>query len=225
MKKSYLLLALLLAPGAEAAFKCVDEKGKTHIGDNIPDGCGNVVVYEVSRSGTVLRKIDPPLSPEQLQKRREAAEAQKAAEKAAAEQKRKDEALLQSFSSEREFDVTRDRQIEPLRSRIVTAQDRLKAIDKRQQEIANEMEFYKAGKGKAAKASDKPVEPPHLLVAENERLLAEKQTNLKGIAGYEREIEALRAKYDADKNRWVALKSAGASAAAQAGAGRPPATK
>ena len=224
MRTLVLILALGFAPGAFAVFKCVDEKGKTHIGDSIPDGCGSVVVYEVSRAGLVLRKIDPPLTPEQLKVRKEAQERQKEIDRAAAEQKRKDEALLQSFSNEREFDVVRDRQIEPLKSRINNAQERLKAIDKRQAEIADEMEFYKAGKAKKG-AENKPTHPPHMLVAENERLLHEKGTLTRSIAESERTIVELRGKFDTDKKRWVSLKSAGASAAAAAGAGPAPAEK
>jgi len=64
--KILLILALLLAPAANAAYKCKDEKGVTHIGDTPPAGCANVVMYEVSRSGTILRKIDPTPTGEQL---------------------------------------------------------------------------------------------------------------------------------------------------------------
>ena len=205
MKKACLLFAALaVATHAGAAYKCIDEKGKTHIGDTPPAGCANVLMHEVSRSGQILRSIEPTMTPEQMKAKEEAAARKLEADKAAAEQKRKDMALLQTFSSDKEFDVVRDRNIEPLRGRIKTGQDRLKAADKRLAELEDELEFYKAGKsGKGAKSK----EPPKIILEEQERLKAEKANIAKSIAASEREIEETRAKFDTDKKRWVALKS------------------
>src|SRR5438874_8529861 len=137
---------LLLAPCANAAFKCVDERGITHIGDTPPAGCTSVVMYEITPTGHVLRKIDPTPTPEQLKARQEEFERNKDARRQEADQKRKDAALLNTFSSEKEFDVVLDRNIDPIKNRIRVAEERLKAVDKRQQELDDEMEFYKTGK-------------------------------------------------------------------------------
>jgi hypothetical protein len=204
MKKSLLLIAALFATHAGAAYKCVDEKGKTHIGDTPPPGCANVMMQEVSRSGQVLRTIEPTMTAEQLKAKEEAAAKKAQADKVAGEQKRKDTALLQTFSSEKEFDVVRDRNIEPLTSRIKTAQDRLKGADKRLGELEEEMEFYKAGKSGKGK---KDKETPKMLTDEMERLKAEKANIAKSITASEKEIEQTRVKFDTDKQRWVALKS------------------
>lgn len=205
MNKSLVLIAALFATHAGAAFKCVDEKGKTHIGDTPPPGCANVLMHEVSRSGQVLRSVEPTMTPEQMKVKEEATAKKLEADKAAAEQKRKDSALLQTFSSEKEFDVVRDRNIEPLKGRIKNAQDRLKAVDKRMAELEEEMEFYKAGKAGKGK---KEKEPPKTLLDERERLKAEKAGIAKSIAASEKEIEETRTKFDTDKRRWVALRNA-----------------
>lgn len=203
MKKYCLLLAALYASAAGAAYKCVDEKGVTHIGDTEPAACANVMMYEVSRSGMILRSIEPTPTPEQLKVKLEEAERKKEAEKAAAEQKRKDLALLSSYSNEREFDVARDRNIEPLTGRIYNSKDRIKVIDKRLKEIDDEMEFYKAGKSKTAKTREAPMP----LVHELERARKEREALEKGVAASEREIEALKVKFDTDKKRWLDLKA------------------
>jgi hypothetical protein len=203
MKKLCLMLAILFAPAAGATYKCVDEKGVTHIGDTPPDPCATVVMYEVSRSGQILRTIDPTPTPEQLKHRLEEAEKKKEADKAAADQKRKDLALINSFAAEREFDVARDRNIEPLVGRIKSAQDRIKAVDKRVKEMEDEMEFYRAGKSKTAKTR----EPPPSLLAELERARLEKVSLEKSIVTHEKEIEELKVKFETDKKRWVDLKS------------------
>ena len=146
LKSLVLATSLAFAGSAGAAFKCVDEKGLTHIGGTPPEQCANVVIYEISKSGSVIRKIEPSLTPEQVKARAEAEEKKKMDERAAGEQKRKDLALLATYSSEGEFDVVRDRTIMPIKGRIKSAQERMEAIDKRSQAIDEEMEFYKAGK-------------------------------------------------------------------------------
>jgi hypothetical protein len=209
MKKICMLLALLYAPVAAAEYKCVDAKGLTHIGDTPPAACADVVMYEISKTGRVLQKIDPTPTPDQLKARLDEADRKKEQERVAGEQKRKDLALLNTYSSERELDVARDRNIEPLRGRIRSAQERLETIAKREKEVQEELEFYKAGQSKAVKGREDPArrEAPPALVAEHERIVKERESLTRGIAVQEKEIEALRAKYDTDKQRWLALKS------------------
>jgi len=202
MKISAVLVAALFAPAAGAAYKCVDEKGITHIGDTPPAGCANVVMYETNRSGAVLRKIDPTPTAEQLKAREAEYEKMQASLKTEAEKKRADNALLSTYSSEKEFDMTRERNVEPIRGRINAAQERIKQVDKRTKEIEEEMEFYKAGKKKGG--SEKTS--PERLTAELQRTKTEKELLITSIASYEKEIEATKAKYDADKQRWLALK-------------------
>lgn len=199
-------MAALAATHAGAAFRCVDEKGVTHIGDTPPAGCANVPMYEISRSGTVLRKIDPTPSAEEVKVRDADSARRKEEAKVAAEQRRKDMALLSSYSTEKEFDVARDRNIEPLQGRIKMTHERMEAVDKRAQELADEMEFYKAGKSKASK-KDSVREVPIQLATDYERTQTEKASLAKGITGYEKEIVEIRAKFEVDKKRWLDLKA------------------
>ena len=206
MRTIGLLLIACFTPAALAAFKCVDEKGVTRIGDTPPAECANVVIHETSRSGQIIKRIEPSPTPDQVRQRADEAEKKKVADKAAAEQKRKDMALLNTFSAEKEFDVVRDRQIEPITGRMKQARERIGAIENRQKAIDEEMEFYKAGKRKAAGA--KANEPPPMLVSENERLATEKKQLQSSITNGEKEIEQLKVRFDVDKKRWVALKAA-----------------
>jgi hypothetical protein len=201
MKRIAIVLAALGMGSAGAAYRCVDAQGKTHIGDTPPPGCAAVTMYEVTSTGKVLRTIDPTPTPEQAKAMAADAEKRKAADKAAAEQKRLDTALLSTYASEKEFDVTRDRNIEPIRTRIATAQERIKGVEKRQKEIEDEMEFYKAGKSKG-----KGKEMPANLTDDLKRTQSEKSAIVATIAGYEREIEQIKLKFEADKKRWLALK-------------------
>lgn len=203
--KVLLGMALAAATTAGATFKCVNEKGVTLIGDTPPEGCERVVMYEIGPTGRVLRKIDPTPTPDQQKAYAENAEKRRAAERADAEQKRKDIALLNTYSNEKEIDVARDRNIEPIRGRIKSGQNRIETLDKRMKEIDDEMEFYKAGKSKK-KDDSKPVSPPIGLVNDRERVQKEKESLVASIAASEKEIVAMKERYEADKARFNELK-------------------
>lgn len=208
MTKMKAILGLLLAlyvPAAAAVYRCTDDKGETLFGDTPPTGCGNVPIYEISRSGAVIRKIDPTPTPEQLKERAaEEARAKKAA-LAAAEQKRKDMALLNTYSSAEEFDVARDRNIEPVKGRIASAEERMKELDTREGEISKQIEEMK--EATKSKKGDDEFEPPAWLTSNLERVRKERVNLNVGLARYHKEIEDLRAKYDNDKARWILLKA------------------
>ena len=211
MKRLVLLVALAVSTQAGAAYRCVDEKGRTHIGDTPPAGCANVPMQEVTRGGTVLRTIQPSITEEQAKAKLDAEAKQREADKVAAEQKRKDMALLATYSTEKEFDVARDRNVEPLAGRIKQSEERVKEIDKRVATVKDEMEFYKAGKKKGGDPKDRM--PPGLQ-QELTRLDEEKKSIAKSVVAYEKEITELRSKYDTDKKRWLALKGVKPSDAA-----------
>jgi hypothetical protein len=200
-----MVAAALFVPVAGASYKCVDEKGVTRIGDTPPPECDHVPMYEMSPTGAVRRKIDPTPTADQLKTRLDEQEKAKEAEHTAAEQKRKDVALLASYSNEKEFDVARDRNVEPITGRLKNAEDRSADVDKRIKELEDEMEFYKSG-AKTSK-SGKAKEPPPVLVANLDRAKGEKVTLEKSMVSYKEQIVAMREKYDTDKKRWIALKT------------------
>jgi hypothetical protein len=68
------------------------------------------------------------------------------------------------------------------------------------------MEFYKAGKAR---------EVPAHLTSDLQRTQAEKSALVSTIIGYEKEIEQIKVKFDADKKRWVDLKGTGTQAKAE----------
>jgi chromosome segregation ATPase len=200
-------VALAFAPAAFAAYKCVDEKGVTRIGETPPDECANVPMQE-TRGGHVIRTIPPSLTPEQVKAQQDAAEKTRQAQKEAAEQQRKDLALLNTYASEGEIDMTRDRNVEPISARIKIANERIAAVEKRMKEIEEEMEFYKAGSGKSdKKGKGASKDTPEQLKVDLDRMKKEKVTLEKSIVGYQKEIEQVKAKYDLDRKRWLALKN------------------
>lgn len=207
MKKTLLVVGALAALNAGAAYKCVDEKGQSHFGDTPPPGCANVEMYEITRGGTVIRTIPPTPTPAQLKEREAEKMRQAEAARAAAEQKRRDTALLQTFSSEKEFEVARDRNIEPLKGRIRVANERIKAIEAREKQIAEALEFYKDGR--AGKDKGKAIEPPRGLIEQRTALQEERSELNRIVANAEKEIEGIRERFDTDRKRWVELRRGG----------------
>lgn len=208
MKLSTLcLLALGLASAipAHALFRCVDDKGVTHYGDTMPPQCAKKEVSEISSTGTLVRKIDAQLTPEQI-KIREAEKAKRTENlRLVAEQKQRDLALLGTYGSEREFTSSRGRDIAQLDGRLKTLQIRTVEIDASIQKYAGEMEFYKAGQSKSTKSA-KPREAPQQLVidlarAKNDRVALDTE-----IAQTEAEKKTIGERYDEEKARWKRLK-------------------
>jgi len=176
----FLLLAAH-AVAAPAAFKCIDEKGKAHYEDVPPAMCANVVIYEVNRSGLVVRKIEPAAA------NASAAEAKKTEppDRSAIDRERRDRTLLDTFANEREIDTARDRSLDLIRSRRETAQTRLAQVTKRRQQIES---------------------GPATGQADLQSVVGEQQSLEHAIAGYDAESRRITEQFETDKKRWRELK-------------------
>ncbi len=189
MWKSAVCAALLVAvPAAQAAFKCVDDKGKSHFQDTPPAACANVVIYEVSSQGSVIRRIEP--TPAAL-----AAPKDVNAERQAAEQKRRDRALVETYSSPAEIDIARDRNLDIIRSRLDGVKTRLAQLESRESELQAGVASYK---GKPAPAVQQDLE----------KVQAEKAQVQASLARFQKDYDQTQAQFDADKKRWVEMKAA-----------------
>ena len=116
-------------------------------------------------------------------------------DKSAAEQKRRDKALLDSYSSEREIDAMRDRNVEILKTRLGAARGVLQKAEAREQQV---QKMVDATRGK----------PPASLAADLERLKAERATAATSVARLEKDLEATQARFAADTKRWLELRAA-----------------
>jgi hypothetical protein len=195
----------LVSPFAHALYKCVDEKGITHYGDTMPPQCAKKAITEMTKQGDVVRKYDAPLTPEQLRAQDEERERRAEQEKKITEQRLKDQALIATYGSEREFNVARDKDLAGLDARKKTLIARNEDIDKQLSKTQNEMEFYKAGKSKAGKAGKTAEAPPQLVMdynrAKNDRTLLDNE-----LVKVDVDRAAVVARYDAEKERWKKLK-------------------
>jgi Domain of unknown function (DUF4124) len=185
-------------------YKCVDEKGITYYGDTMPPQCATKPVTEMSGQGNVRKKYEAALTAEQIKTRDEENTRKKEEEKLVAEQKRRDSALLATYGSEREIDITRDRSLGQIDARVSSANQRIKEIDKQIEKLQNEMEFYKAGKSKKGSAK----EPPIQLVNDLERTNNERTTIEASMKKMDEEKAKMRVKFEKEMARWKDLKAA-----------------
>jgi hypothetical protein len=183
-----LIGAAFALPAAARTFCCTDAKGRKLCGDTLPEQCENRAYKEFGEGK--VRNVEAPLTPEQ-KAQREAAEAKKLEdEKLAAEAKRRDQALLNTYGNEKDIDLMRDRAVADTEATGKQAQEKYDAAIKRKKQLERELEFY----------AKKPV-PANLKsqVKENEIEIAAQQ---KAIEDKKKDVEAVRAKFEEDRKRY-----------------------
>lgn len=141
MIKYRLFVALVIGmtfslPVAAKMYKWVDDKGVTHYGETIPPEYAHRDREELNKAGRVVEKKEV-LTPEERHARELEDIRKREDEEAALEQKRRDKALLNTYSNVKEIDLTRDRSLQQVEARINSigsqlkmAEDNLKALQK-----------------------------------------------------------------------------------------------
>ncbi len=208
MKKSRifnLLLAAGLAVGAQGAvgaaklYKWVDEKGQTHYTEAIPPEYKDKASTEIDKRGRVLRRNEAVA--EQVRLSEEEAARKRAEDKRIYEQKRRDTALLRTYTSEAEIDLARDRSLALPLQVLKGYEPRIKAAKQR-------LEGFRAQSEPFAKAG-KPVPDAlkeDISMAEKDVTMLEAEAKAK-----QQEIDHIREKYAAEKVRYRELTAAAPS--------------
>ncbi len=193
-----LVLALALADAAAAAkiYKWTDERGITHYGEVIPPEYKDQAAQEMSPQGITLRKLDaaaPAITPEQRKAAEEKAVRDRDEKQRAFEQRRRDVALVNTYTSAQEIDAACERTLQlpsqairGLEPRLKKAQDRLAGLE--QQTGA----LVKAGK-----------RVPESIEADIADQKIEVDTIRAEIERNKAQIEIIKAKYEQDKKRYL----------------------
>ena len=191
-----LLLAMPLAH-AQTASKgtvyCCTDNGHQVCGDVLPPQCFGKSYREMSPQGTVRRTVEAPLSPEQLA-RREAEERARRAEVARQRaEMRRNQSLLETYSSVADIDSRRDRAIESVELELRQAEARHAQLMKKRTGLLREAEFFQ-----------KRAMPPALAASlrESDSELAAQNSIMEAKR---RDIEAIRNRFEQDRSRYIAL--------------------
>ncbi len=193
------LLAVAPAAAQQRMYKCVDARGKVYYTQVPPPECLGRDTQELDKSGTPMRKSQTPaaLTPEQQRAREAELKKKIEAEERAKEERRKNTALLNTYSSEKDIDDARGRALKEAELAIAETEKRIVGAQKRRKELESEKEFY----------VKKPM-PLRLKqdIANNE-IEIKNQTEL--LDAKKKEISVINAKYDSDKRRYVELTAQG----------------
>ncbi|MBS1227138.1 MAG: hypothetical protein H6R17_415 [Proteobacteria bacterium] len=193
-----LVLAALLGLGGSASaaanfYCCLDAGGKQVCGDILPQACYGRAYRELGADGRTIRTVEAPLSAEK-RAQRAAEEAQRQADEAILREKqRQDQALLNTYGSEKDIEMMRARALDEVQKSILAAQAKIAEMRVKRKNFENEAEFYKK----------KPLPP------EVQKGLRDADSEIKAqelvIEAKKRELEAIRAKYDDDRRRYLDL--------------------
>ncbi|MBI5898049.1 MAG: hypothetical protein HZB40_02340 [Rhodocyclales bacterium] len=186
----------LLAQGVAAQariFCCTDDKGTRVCGDFLPLACQGRAYEERDDKGFIAKQVEAPLTPEQ-QAQREAEKARKEEEaKKAAEERRRNQALLATYSSEKDILAARDRALAEVEKNQKQAQVRLDEANKKKKKIDQDREFYK---GKILPEEVKAA------IRENEKEIAAQST---AVAAKIKEAADVRARFEDERKRYLEL--------------------
>jgi hypothetical protein len=174
---------------AWATFRCVDANGRTHVGDTPPEACAKHATDELNRSGAVVRRIETTAASSQGNNDTGKREADRALD-----MRRRDRALLDSYSTLEEIDLARNRSVDSIKVRADAAGLRAEQLKQREKELTRAIASYSAAK----------VPPP--LVADLNSVRQESAVAKASQEKSEKELDATRRRFDEDRARWLELR-------------------
>lgn len=195
-----LAIAMFQPDAARATvYKWTDDKGIVHYSDQMPPEAVNKGNVQLGPQGMPIRKVAPAIAPEQHKARAAESEQQREAVKEQQAAARRDRALLDSYTEESDIDLARRRATKTLQAALESAQGYTTQLTKRKVALAEKRASYA---GKAV-----PADIEQELAAIDGEL--DRQSTV--IAQKNRQLVEVAAKYDAEKERWRAIKSGDAA--------------
>lgn len=191
-----LALFAIFSTGAEAKlYKWVDENGETHYGEVIPPEYANRETQQLDKGIATKKEVGG--------KTKEVVKKAEPEDQATIDRKRRDDALLGTYANEQEIDLARDRNLQQIDARTNGVKMRLDTAQADLRELQKEKNgLVQAGKP-APKSLDEDISRAEAKVARLQSELTQSQND----------AAALKARYEADKQRYRELKGTSAPAA------------
>ena len=213
MRKTVLPLLVLLAVGsAQAAseFYCCQDpaNGRRVCGDTLPEQCRGRAYRVLDSSGNIAKEVGAPLTPEQKAEQIAENRKRKQLEDSNREQRRRDQALLDTYSKPEDIDFAQQKAEADVNLAILATIARIDAARSKRKKFEAEAEFYK-------KKTLPPALDQDLRALDHELKLQQDLLALK-----KRDFDSITARYDADRKRYFELTRR--PPAAPAGGAAPP---
>lgn len=191
----WMMIFGLALPAQAAMYKWVDGQGHIHYGDTLPQQATGRANVELDKQGLTIKKNAGALTPEQRQLRADELLRQQQEQLVKTEQKQRDTALLNTYSSPAEIDLARDRNLEQAKATIKGSQTRLIQLRTQQAQLGQQIAV--------ATRNQRPV-PAHLAAANDAKAREIAQLE-RAIAQKNKEIAGIQSRFDADKARFIEL--------------------
>jgi uncharacterized protein DUF4124 len=193
------LLAPLVAE-AQNTYRCTGKDGKRYYGQSMPPQCLGQPVEELNKQGMVVKRIDAAASAAEREKKAAEEEERKKREVISKEEGRRNRALLATYTSEKDIEQARGRALKENEAAIKDIERRIGGLKKRQEELKKEMDFFQ-GKNKPPAKLEQDMKSADFDIKTQEQLMASKR----------KEVDAINARYDEDKKRYIELTKGTAS--------------
>lgn len=191
---AFVVIATVSLPVAAKMYKWVDDKGVTHYGETVPPEYADKDRTELNQSGRAV-KTEQAITPERRAAKEQAEAKKREEEKAAIEQKRRDQTLINTYSSVKEIELARSRNLQQVEARINTLNSFIKTASNNLSGLQKEADGY-------AKSQK---EIPASLKEDLKEAQARLDKLNRDLALPQAEKAAMEARYDADKARFIEL--------------------
>jgi len=182
------LLAIFCTTAEAKLYKWVDDKGETHYGEVVPPEYANKDKVQFNEKG---REIKEKESASEADSSSSSAEEKQAI----IDRKRRDKALVNTYSNENEIDLARDRNLQQVEARINSAQLLLKSAQESLNNFLKEADELKRSGGKIPDSLQSDITNGENRVAKLKQDLAKAQEK----------ADSVRTRYEADKLRYREL--------------------
>lgn len=203
---------LLLSTSAQAAgefFCCHDpNSGRRVCGDTLPEQCRGRAYRVLDSGGNIVKEVGPPLTAEQKAEQALENRRKKKQEEADRELRRRDQALLDTYTTPEDIDLAQKKAEADVNFAILATIARIDSVRSKRKKFADEAEFYK-------KKALPPDLDRELKAIDHEIKLQQDLLELK-----KKDFETIKAKYDADRKRYFELTRRPPAAAGTATPGR-----
>ena len=192
-----LMLASLAADAQtnkeQYTYRCVGNDGKKYYGQTLPQQCLGRPVELINKQGLVVKRIDHEGEEKARLAKEAEAEKQRELEIAAKDAQRRHRALLATYSSEKEIEDARTRDLREHQRQVRDVQDKIDAIKKRQQQFQAELALFKGADGDGPTRLKQEIVNANIDLRAQQTLLDAKKKDAVGI----------NARYDEDRKRYA----------------------
>lgn len=202
---------IILAPLAAQAqpkgdeqytYRCTGKDGKKYYGQTVPQACVGGPMELINKQGLVVKRIDPQAEEKARLAKEADAEKKRELEAAQKETTRRNQALLATYTSERDIEEARTRALRDHQQQVGEVEGRIEELKKRQARVEKELAVYnESGKGAPPTRLKEEITNAEIDLRAQQGLLEVKK----------KEASSINARYDDDKRRYLELTKKGRS--------------